>query len=173
MAPRKRTNGGPKTQTAGKPTIQGVFVSKRGIEFEEDFVAPPEKGRIYGRCGGRPIMSELEQKVCQSLSREGIAHSHAPRRFEVRFDGDKVGAYSPTMVIRGRGREGKTMVLECLPESNPSQVSKIKAFRELYNLEFYVILIAPGAVMDELPPGVADEELLPSEVEILVARVAE
>jgi len=174
MAARKRAG----SETDIKPTqprgpVDGVFVSKRGIEFEQDFVAPPEKGKIYGRCGGRPLLSELEQRVCQSLSRHGLAHSHAPRRFEVKLEDDKVAAYSPTMVLRGRGREGKTMVIEVLPTLSEIQIKKIKAFRQLFEAEFYVILVAPGPVLDEIFERISDDEVLPSSIESLIARLAE
>jgi hypothetical protein len=174
MAARKRS--GSETEVTPTPTrspVDGVFVSKRGIEFERDFVAPPEKGKIYGRCGGRPLLSELEQRICQALSKHGLAHSHAPRRFEVKLEDNKVAAYSPTMVLRGRGREGKTMVIEVLPTLSEIQIKKIKAFRKLFEAEFYVTLVAPGPVLDEIFEKITDDEVLPSSIETLVARMAE
>ncbi len=174
MAARKRSG----SDTEVKPTqtrspVDGIFVSKRGIEFEQDFVAPPEKGKVYGRCGGRPLLSELEQRVCQCLSKHGLAHSHAPRRFEVKLEDEKVAAYSPTMVLRGRGREGKTMVIEVLPTLNETQIKKIKAFRKLFDAEFFVTLVAPGPVLDEIFEKISDDEVLPSSIESLIARMAE
>ncbi len=145
----------------------------QSAEFEEDYFVVPEKGRSYGRCGGRPMQSLMEQRLCDRLSRQGVAHSHAPRRYEVRIDGGKVAAYSPCIVLRGRGREGKTAIIEVLAEWDAQHVGKMQAFRQLYETEFYVILVAPGHVLDRVPPSAFDESVLPSEVGSLVARLAE
>jgi hypothetical protein len=174
MAARKRSVSETEVKRVQtRHPVDGVFVSKRGIEFEQDFVVPPEKGKIYGRCGGRPLFSELEQRVCQCLAKHGLAHSHAPRRFEVKLGDSKVAAYSPTMVLRGRGREGKTMVIEILPTLNDIQIQKIKAFRGLFGAEFFLTLVAPGPVLDEIFEQISDDEVLPSSIENLIARMAE
>ncbi len=146
---------------------------KPSFESEEDLFVTPEPGKEYGRCGGRPLKSLMEKHICDRLSALGVAHSHAPRRFEVKVGGDKVAAYSPCIVLRGRGREGKTMVIEVLATANELQVKKIEAFRALYQSEFYVILLAPATVLENLSFSVFDEPVLPSEIEGLVGRLAE
>lgn len=142
-------------------------------EYEEDYFVVPEKGRVYGRCGGRALRSLMEQRICDHLSRLGVAHSHAPRRYEVRVESGRVGAYAPCIVIRGRGREGKTTILEPLAAWNAIHVDKVRAFRKLYYSEFYVIMVAPGEVFDRMSDDAHDEQVLPSEVASLIARLAE
>ena len=70
-------------------------------------------GAGYGRCGGRMLGSALEQTICDRLGQAGVAHSHSPRHFEVNLQEKQVAAYAPMIVLRGRGREGKSVVVEC------------------------------------------------------------
>jgi hypothetical protein len=141
--------------------------------LEEDYFVAPEKGQVYGRCGGRDLRSLMEQRLCEKLSQLGVAHSHSPRRYEVRIDAEKMAAYAPSIVLRGRGREGKTAVVEMLATADETHIKKIDAFRRLYQAEFYMILVAPAVVMERVPADAYDESILPSEVSSLVARLAE
>lgn len=142
-------------------------------DSEEDYFVVPREGETFGRCGGREILSKMEKRVCDKLSESGVAHCHRPRRFEVRVDGKSIAAYSPCIALRGRGREGKTAILEVMAEVDAAHVAKLQAFRKLYEAEFYVTLVAPGQVLDELPRDCFDESVLPSELGSLVARLAE
>lgn len=65
------------------------------------------------------------------------------------------------------------MVIEVLPTLSEIQIKKIKAFRSLFEAEFYVILVAPGPVLDEIFEKISDDEVLPSSIDTLVARMAE
>ena len=142
-------------------------------ESEEDHFVVAEPGESFGRCGGRTMTSKMEKRVCDMLSSAGVAHCHRPRRYEVKVDDKMIAAYSPCIALRGRGREGKTSVLEVLAELDAAHVSKLQAFRKLYESEFYVTLVAPGHVHDEVASDCRDEAVLPSELASLVARLAD
>lgn len=187
-APKRKTktstgksNGKPSRKTSvemerllrRKPEVTSYDTYGYAVEAEEDYFVAPEKGRVYGRCGGRTIRSLMEKRICDMLSRLGVAHSHRPRRYEVRIEDGQIAAYSPCIVLRGRGREGKTAIIETLATLDLAHVGKIEAFRALYETEFYVILVAPGAVFDDMTKAAYDEAVLPSEVGSLVARLAE
>ena len=142
-------------------------------EFEEDYFLPAEKGKSYGQCGGRPLKSPMEKRICEHISRLGIAHSHAPRRFEVKIENKGVAAYSPCIALRGRGREGKTTILEIMAVWDDVHIQKIRAFRALYKAEFFVIFIAPGHIVERLAADAYDEVVLPSELHNLISRLSE
>lgn len=142
-------------------------------EFEEDYFLPAEKGVSYGRCGGRPRKSPMEKRICEQISKLGLAHSHAPRRFEVKIDSKRMAAYSPCIALRGRGREGKTTILEVLAVWDDTHIQKIRAFRAIYKAEFFVIFVAPGSIVDRLAPDAYDEVVLPSELHNLITRLSE
>lgn len=130
-------------------------------------------GTGFGRCGGRVLGSRLEQAICDRLGQAGVAHSHTPRHFEVRLEGAQVAAYAPMVVLRGRGREGKSVVIEALEDEGSPLLRKIIAFRTQYGQEFYVILVAPDDVLDEVPLSAHDEACSATNVSTLVARLAE
>ncbi len=141
--------------------------------LEEETIAPPVKGQTYGRCGGRPLKSPLEQRLCQRLSEAGVAHSHAPRRYEVEIADGRLAAYAPGIVLRGRGREGKTSIIDPVAVWNETTIQKINAFRRHYSSEFYTILVAPSDIMSQVPESSYDESLLPGEIDALAARLSE
>jgi hypothetical protein len=127
----------------------------------------------FGRCGGRVLASRLEQVLCDQLSRAGVIHSQSPRHFEVHLPESMVGAYAPMIVLRGRGREGKTVVIEASDAKDHPVLQKIQAFRKQYGLEFYVIFVAPEVVLDEAPLSLYDESCPEAELGTLINRLAD
>jgi len=130
-------------------------------------------GAIFGRCGGRIIQSSLERDVCDRLTGLGVAHSHRPRHFEVRFEDGELAAYAPTIVLRGRGREGKTVVVEAAEAAQDATVRKIRAFRDQYGTEFYVCFVAPEEVLDDVHFATYDESATSNAIHTLVSRLAD
>jgi hypothetical protein len=130
-------------------------------------------GAGFGRCGGRLLGSRLEQTICDRLSQAGVAHSHSPRHYEVTLIDGKVGAYAPMIVLRGRGREGKSVVIEAADEPSSSILKKVVSFRRQYGQEFYIILAATEEVLDEVEVATYDESCSTTNVNTLVARLAE
>jgi hypothetical protein len=131
------------------------------------------RGAGFGRCGGRVLSTRIEQTLCDKLSRIGVTHSHSPRHFEVRIDDNALAAYAPMIVLRGRGREGKTVVIEAATERDPLTLGKIEAFRRKLGIEFYVIFVAPEELLDEIPVTVYDESCATTDLDTLVSRLAD
>lgn len=140
--------------------------------FEADEELLPSGG-AFGRCGGREITNRIEQRVCDLLQSTGVAHVHSPRYFEVRLGEKVVGAYSPKIVVRGRGREGKTVVLESIVAKDDEQLPKIVAFRNQYGAEFYVVLVADEDVLDEISIRSYDESTTVNDLATFVGRLAD
>ena len=144
--------------------------------FDEDDVllsGGGSRGAGFGRCGGRVLSSRIEQTVCDKLSRAGVTHSHSPRHFEVQLEDAAVAAYAPMVVLRGRGREGKTVVIEAADEAHGLTLSKIAAFRRRLGPEFYVIFVAPDDILDEISFDVYDEPCSTAHLDALVSRLAD
>jgi hypothetical protein len=145
------------------------------VGYDEDDVmlhGGGSRGASFGRCGGRLLGSRIEQDLCTRLSLAGVTHSHAPRHFEVNLADKQVAAYAPMIVLRGRGREGKTVVIEAAEAFGPN-LDKIKSFRAQYGPEFYVIFVAPEDFIDEVPIQAYDESCTTSNVHTLVNRLAD
>ncbi len=130
-------------------------------------------GAGFGRCGGRILGSTLEQVICDRLGQAGVAHSHAPRHFEVSLQEKQVAAYAPMIVLRGRGREGKSVVVECAEDTENPILGKVVAFRRQYGQEYYVIFVAPDDVLDEVELATYDEACTTTDVNTLISRLAE
>ena len=131
------------------------------------------QGAGFGRCGGRMLGSSLEQNICDRLGNAGVAHSHSPRHFEVSINDKQVAAYAPMIVLRGRGREGKSVVVESIEDTKNPIVPKIIAFRRQYGQEYYVILIASDEVLGQVELASYDEACVTTDVSTLIARLAE
>lgn len=156
---------------ASRPT----FVPRAVANLDDDDVlmAHGGGGTGFGRCGGRLLSSKLEQDLCNRLGMAGVVHSHSPRHYEIRFEDNKVAAYAPMIVLRGRGREGKGVVIEAVEEANAPILRKIVSFRAQYGQEFYVILVGTDEVLDEAPLAAHDESCSAINVNTLIARLAE
>jgi hypothetical protein len=130
-------------------------------------------GAGYGRCGGRMLGSTLEQTICDRLGQAGVAHSHSPRHFEVNLQEKQVAAYAPMIVLRGRGREGKSVVVECAEDCTNPILAKVVAFRRQYGQEYYVIFVAPDEVLDDIELATYDEACSATNINTLISRLAE
>lgn len=162
--------------TRARPTPPAYIPRALPLVDDEDDVLGVHgagHGAGYGRCGGRMLGSALEQSVCDRLGQAGVAHSHSPRHFEVSLQEKQVAAYAPMVVLRGRGREGKSVVIEAVEDAKNPIVSKIVAFRRQYGQEYYVILIGTDEALDEIPLATYDESCAVTDVNTLIARLAE
>jgi hypothetical protein len=173
-----KTRSGKKVQAA--PAVAGKkggpgFVPRAVANLDDDDVlmAHGGGGTGFGRCGGRLLSSKLEQDLCNRLGMAGVVHSHSPRHYEIRFEDGKVAAYAPMIVLRGRGREGKGVVIEGVEEPDAPILRKIVSFRGQYGAEFYVILVGSDEVLDEAPLQAYDESCSAVNVNTLIARLAE
>ncbi len=152
-----------------------AFVPRAVANLDDDDVlmAQGGGGAGFGRCGGRLLSSKLEQDLCNRLGMAGVVHSHSPRHYEIRYEDGKVAAYAPMIVLRGRGREGKGVVIEAIEDPNAPILRKIVSFRAQYGQEFYVILVGTDEVLDEAPLAAHDESCSATNVNTLIARLAE
>jgi hypothetical protein len=144
--------------------------------YDEDDVLSGESATsslVFGRCGGRILATKIEQTICDLLSDHGITHSHSPRHFEVQIDERSVGAYAPMIVLRGKGREGKTVVVEACEAADKVTLVKITAFRAQYGSEFYLCFIAPEDVLDDVSIHTYDEASTTTDARTLVSRLAD
>lgn len=171
--PRRKKASGGKTARSRARTQNPVPRAAAAAEDEDLFATGQPSHHGFGRCGGRLLGSALEQRVCDRLGALGITHSHSPRHFEVRLDEKTVAAYAPMIVLRGRGREGKTVVIETSEVADSPILDKVKAFRSQYGAEFYLIFVAPEEVLDEISISLYDEASSTQDLNTLVSRLAE
>jgi len=174
--PRSQTAPTSTRPVASRPAPgRTAFVPRAVANLDDDdiLMAQGGGGAGFGRCGGRLLSSKLEQDLCNRLGMAGVVHSHSPRHYEIRYEDGKVAAYAPMVVLRGRGREGKGVVIEAIEDPNAPILRKIVSFRAQYGQEFYVILVGTDEVLDEAPLAAHDESCSATNVNTLIARLAE
>lgn len=171
IAPQARMPVPTRPAAPAKPVI--IPRGMAAVDDDDVLMAHGGGSHGYGRCGGRLLGSRLEQTLCDRLSNAGVAHSHSPRHFEVRVNDSQVAAYAPMLVLRGRGREGKSVVVEACEDATSPILKKISAFRAQYGQEFYVILVAPDEVLDDAPVSAHDESCSATSMSTLISRLAE
>jgi hypothetical protein len=177
-AKRSATTKAPaaRTRTTKAKAQPPVYIPRAMPVIDDDDVLMAHgagSGAGFGRCGGRMLGSQLEQTICDKLGNAGIAHSHSPRHFEVNLVEKQVAAYAPMVVLRGRGREGKSVVIESAEHANDPILKKVQAFRAQYGQEYYVTFIAPEEVLDEVALATYDEACAETDLNTLIARLAE
>lgn len=170
------------TAAAGKGKVLARAASARppfvpravaNLDDDDVLMAHGGGGAGFGRCGGRLLSSKLEQDLCNRLGMAGVVHSHSPRHYEIRFEDNRVAAYAPMIVLRGRGREGKGIVIEAVEEAQAPILKKVVSFRAQYGQEFYVILVGSDEVLEAAPMASHDESCSAINVNTLIARLAE
>jgi hypothetical protein len=160
--------------TKGRAAPKIVPRALVNMDDDDDLIAHGGGGGAgFGRCGGRLLSSQLEQNLCNWLGMAGIVHSHSPRHYEVRYEAGRVAAYAPQIVLRGRGREGKSVVIEAVEDVSSPILPKVIAFRAQYGQEFYVIVVATDEVLEDLPLATHDESCSTTNVNTLISRLAE
>lgn len=170
--PRSRARSGGRRKGGDEP--EAIPRAMSVAEDDESLMsAGAGHGAGFGRCGGRILGSKLEQTLCDQLTGRGIAHSHSPRHFEVRVAEKSVAAYAPMIVLRGRGREGKTVVVEAIEDPAKGLLRKIQAFRSQYGSEFYVIFVAGEEELERVPLSAHDESCTTNDLGTLINRLAE
>ncbi len=166
-----------KSRTPVAPAKPGraVFLPRAiaNLDDEDVLMSHGGGGTGFGRCGGRLLSSKIEQLICHKLGLAGVVHSHSPRHYEVRYEDGRVAAYAPMIVLRGRGREGKSVVIEAVEEADAPIMRKVIAFRSQYGQEFYIIFVASDDVLDEVTLAAYDESCAVTNVNTLIARLAE
>lgn len=155
----------------GRPAYLSRAVVNLGDD--DELITHGGGGAGFGRCGGRLLSSKIEQSICHKLGLAGVVHSHSPRHYEVRFGDGKVAAYAPMIVLRGRGREGKSVVIEAAEDAEAPILKKVISFRGQYGQEFYIIFVANDDVLDAVPLAAYDESCAETNVNTLIARLAE
>ncbi len=167
----------PSARKPAKRKVQerSVFLPRAiaSVDDDDPLMAHGGGGGGFGRCGGRLLSNRLEQQLCHRLGIAGVVHSHSPRHYEIRFSENKVAAYAPMIVLRGRGREGKGVIIEAVEDPKAAILKKITAFRAQYGQEFYIILVADEDSLDEIPLSCYDESCSSNSVHNLIARLAE
>ncbi|HEX5052054.1 MAG TPA: hypothetical protein VFZ65_09800 [Planctomycetota bacterium] len=180
--PSTKKGRGPKKPAPGDRKVAArsslskpAFVPRAMTHPDDDDVlmAHGGGGGGFGRCGGRLLSNSLEQQLCSRLGIAGVVHSHSPRHYEIRYNEGQVAAYAPMIVLRGRGREGKGVVIEAVEEAKAPILRKTVAFRDQYGQEFYIILVASDEVLDQVPLAAYDESCSSTNVNTLIARLAE
>jgi hypothetical protein len=170
-AKRKKAAVPARRPPAGQRSVPRAFT---GYEDDDVLMSGGSiRGLGFGRCGGRVLGSKLEQQICDLLSEAGLTHSHSPRHFEVPVRETAVAAYAPLIVLRGRGRGGKTVVVEAMEQLDKSVLEKIVAFRAKFGLEFYVIFVAPEETIDLIPLAAYDESSVTTDLGTLINRLAD
>lgn len=164
-------------KSRAKPAKErSIFLPRAVASVDDDdpLMAHGGGGGGFGRCGGRLLSNRLEQQLCHRLGIAGVVHSHSPRHYEIRYEDEKmVAAYAPMIVLRGRGREGKGVVIEAVEDPKAPILKKIMAFRAQYGQEFYVILVADEDSLDEISLSAYDESCSSNSVHTLISRLAE
>jgi hypothetical protein len=77
------------------------------------------------------------------------------------------------IVLRGRGRAGKTVVIEAAADTDSVTLGKIMAFRRKFGQEFYIVFVAPEDVLDEIPLAAYDESCATTDLDTLVGRLVD
>jgi len=99
--------------------------------------------------------SDLERTLCDELSRADVAHEHRSLHFRVGLDSGETARYDPDIVVR---RAGLLFLIAPIAVTDQEhQLEIVTRFLESHSEEIVLIVVAPEAVLEHLPPEAYDE----------------
>ncbi len=116
--------------------------------------------------------SELERRVCEEMDSEGVPHEHRSLHFRVRLPSGEVAEYEPAIVAR----RGPLLFLLVPTEGNagpPREREVLKHFLEQHSPEIVLVLVAPEALVEGLPPETYDEVYADTDLLRVARRIRE
>lgn len=119
------------------------------------------KGTAGGRRNsfGHVVRTNLEDKVCQDLSKKGVPHDHDVPPFTVVLESGRRTKYVPDMMV---AYEGNTIFISCISSyrRGDPRIRRIRAFRRENSKIYHTIIAAPADVARRLPKDSYDDLLV-------------
>ena len=104
------------------------------------------------------------------MGRQGLPHEHRSLRFRVRDAHGGISKYAPSIVAR---RGPILFLVEPLAAARGSTIGRLPGFLERHSPEIILVVVAPDALLEKIPPEAYDEIYSTSEIPRLTARIRE
>lgn len=113
--------------------------------------------------------SDLERALCLELRRQDLPHAHRSLHFRVRLRTGEA-RFDPSLVVH---RGEVLFLIEPLTGSEATEGDPeiLTRFLEQHSEEIVLIVVAPRAVTDSLPPDSYDEVYAEDEIQRVVRRI--
>lgn len=114
--------------------------------------------------------TDLERAVCDELKKQQVPHAHRSLHFRVRLASGEEVRYDPDLVVH----HGPILFLiEPVTSYSEGSVDAeiMTRFLEQHSPEIVLIVVAPKAIVEKLPPDSYDEIYADADVEAVVRRI--
>jgi hypothetical protein len=120
---------------------------------------------------GHASRTKLEATVCDEMTRQGVAHAHRSLNFRVRNATGGFAKYSPSIVAH---RGPVLFLVEPVSSPTPRQaIGRLARFLEQHSPEIVLVVVAPDAAVQKVPPEAYDEIYAASDVSRMIRRIRE
>lgn len=120
--------------------------------------------------GGHACRTKLERVVCEEMDRQGLPHEHRSLRFRVRDARGRDAKYAPAIVAR---RGPILFLVEPVASDRSAAAPELAAFLDQHSPEIVLVVVAPLATVNRLPPEAYDEIYAASDIPRMTARIRE
>ena len=101
---------------------------------------------------GHIVRSNMEAALCEHLAKERQAHSHREGSFDVPIGHDRLGLYSPSIVLTESKKDGRAIVIEPVDSARPGGgVRRLQGFRQQHGEEYFVVVVARHGLHPHIP----------------------
>lgn len=122
------------------------------------------------RTSAHATTSEVERSLCDELQRQSVSHAHRSLHFRVRLASGEEVRYDPSLIVH----HGEILFLvEPVASAGESSVEILARFLEQHSPEIVLVVVAPQAIIDTLPPESYDEVYADRDLEAVVRRIRE
>ena len=105
---------------------------------------------------GHRVRTNLEDRVCEDLSKKGVPHDHDVPPFTVVLENGRRAKYTPDIMV---AYEGNTIFITCITSyrRGDPRIRKLKCFRRDNGKIYHTIIAAPPDVARRLPKDSFDD----------------
>lgn len=118
--------------------------------------------------GPHPSKTKLEGAVCAEMERQQLAHAHRSLHFRIAEADGTAAKYSPAIVAH---RGPILFLVEPLPSAAPRTVERLVRFLETHSPEIVLVVIAPDAMVRDIPHSAYDEIYAASDIARMAERI--
>jgi hypothetical protein len=106
---------------------------------------------------GHIVRSNMEQALCEYLSKAKEPHVHRTLSFDVPIGNGQYALFAPSILLIETQKDGRAIVIEPVDSARPGGgVRRLAGFRQQHGDRYFVVVVARRALRPYIPEAACD-----------------